>query len=602
MLGRLGAIGITFYNGYSFPASETVETLAYKCTPHYDTSGRTVIYSDFDVTIRWFIADATITSREVQDMVARLQRPAGILRYTGRGFGVGEAVNTGKIWDVNWGPKPGPVELKPVGAGRTVEATWQVRFSIPTCDDAIYRQGVREFCFSVEYAKDRSGLTTRTYKAHASILITRSSVGSRKIDRTADDLLESIAPDPIEGFRRESVTHSLSEDKSTITLTVVDVQFPALAPPPGCVDAQLEHSYTLAPGTLAKWTGRFVGLYEVARSPTIAVDTVRTVQDFLARVDGRLGEVAGIIIGRGLPGLPRPENDGERLGRNRIIPVGCEIAEPNAYGRRQIRISLSYLVAGVGFSEIIEKGGLWKPWGTQYNLWRLSTPTLHNPRGEAGLVFNPGDDRIIDACGRAAPATLGSGGGGGGGRPSVTQVSPAGGFTLGVIDAIRAIFPGPDPASSWVEYQCGVVIRTQTGRVVVNTLPNTPITTDHNLGNWDVNRGVTANVPSGSPFPPLAEQLRDRQSGATTTVHQRAAPTLYVTLQGHAVRVGHPVPVPELLTVGGRTPTLVGEPMFASQIVGNALVPVYAARWQMTYVVTEPPTAPIATPPNLFLA
>jgi len=76
MLGRFGAVTITEYNGYSFQGPEAVETRGYKITPVYDTARRTVIYSQFDITLHWYINGVDdVSDPRVVDMVARLQRP-----------------------------------------------------------------------------------------------------------------------------------------------------------------------------------------------------------------------------------------------------------------------------------------------------------------------------------------------------------------------------------------------------------------------------------------------------------------------------------------------------------------------------------------------
>lgn len=661
---------VTNYNGYQFPAPETVETVAYKVTPRWDASGRTITSCLFEMTLQWHIASVDGTDDEVQDMVYRLTRPAGILKYLGRGFGVGEEVNEGEVKDVNWGPKPGPVELYPIGNGLTLRARWSVSFEIPTCPDAIFRQAIREFGYALDFTTDRSGLTTRTYRAHVSIAVTRLSAESRVVPDSADRLREEIYPSLALGFRREREQWSLSEDKSTGEMTVVDVQLPALAPPPGCVDAQVEHNYKLIPNTLVKWQGTFSATYEIARSPTTANDTVGAIQDFLLKVSLRLLEVSKMIRGKGVtpvaPGGGAPPflieagvlagvdfgplvaavgggvvpDAGKPIGFKGIIPVSWDISEPNVYGKRQVRITMTYSIAGMGVSEILEKGGLWKPWGHNYDLWQKSVPTLNRARGEALLVFRPADETIIDLC-RPAPginipwgfaglatgavgaipaggaAAIAVGGAGIGAVPAAPGAAGAviggvGGAGAGALGAtgtfgelVGKMFPPPSPAASWIDYQNGVVIRTETGRVVGTTLPTTPIGTGHTNPNWDAMKDSPGNqTPHGSPFPPLSDQLRGTQEGSATFVHQRTRPILYITLAGYAVRVGYPIPVPELVQVNGATPVLVGSPVFAQAIVGNAQVPIYGARWQLTYVCPEGnvPTGAIPVPPNPYLA
>jgi len=513
------------------------------------------------------------------------------MKYKKRGFGVAEEVNRGKVWDVDWGPRVGPVDLQPLGGERTVACTWQVQFRLPTCPDAVYKNAVREFCFSLDYAIDRAGLTTRTYKAHVSIAVTRKAADSREIPDTADRLLEEITPPPLLGYERISQDRAISEDKSVLNLTVVDKQFPAFAPPPGCVSAKLRHSYdTIPPGTV-KWSGTFTGTYEVAKSATTGADTARTVQDFLSRVDDRLDEVGRMI------------SDGKPLGRAGVIPTSIRVAEPDAYANRQIEITLTYMIAGVGLADILNNGGLWKPWGTQYNHWEALTPTLHHPRGEAKLIFSAKDDRIVDLCGPADPKgptrRPGEHAGGDFGDPPASPAS--------LLGLMRKVFPPPTPERSWVDYQSQVSVQADTGRVVSKTLPiadGLASLTQSGGAHWDALQGHTTAVPGRSAFPPLQDQLRPSQTAGETVVHQRTKPTLWFRFTGSAVRVGFPVPMPELVQVNGEAVTLVGKAAFASGIVANVHVPVYGARWDLSYVATGDRAAagPNPTPPNSYLA
>lgn len=613
MLGRLPVLNITSYNGYNFPAAETIETLAYKLTATYDSARRTVTDTTFDMTIRWHIAAVGLgtTAAECEDMVARLQRPAGILQYSGRGFGVGQVVNRGNVWDADYGPRPGTIELEPAGNGLVIRCTWTVQFRIATCPDAVYKNAVREFCFAYDYQVDRSGLTTRTYKGHVSIAVTRTSVDSRVVPDSADRFLEDITPAPLLGFRRESQTRSLSEDKATLHLTVVDVEWPAFAPPPGSVDAQFEHTYSTQPGNWAKWSGTMTGTYEIVRSKGIGRDTQQAIQDFLTTADARLDRVATMIVGAGLAGiLPGGvEGAGRPVTRKGIIPISFSVTEPNVFGRRQVRISMSYFVAGVGLSEILNKGGLWTNGGSQYNHWQATTPTLFLARGISNLVFDPKtEDRIVDLCG-AAPLVVTPGATitvGGPLRPPSGPGAPgAPPANLNLSNQIQQIFPPPQPQASWIEYKNGITVHPDTGRVVGTTLPSSPLSTDRpKTTAWDSLRGITPGLPAGGLFPPLGS-MNSSQSGGETFVQQRIKSTMYVTLAGHAVRVGYPIPIPELVSVNGKTPVLVGQPAFVQQVVGNAIVPVYAARWSLTYVFTDDggiPTLPISVPPNGFLA
>src|SRR5262249_13716438 len=154
------------------------------------------------------------TSPEVQDMRARLMKPAGVLTYSGRGFG-DLTVNFGGIRDVDWGPRPLEISLKAIGAGRAVQATWTVTFCIPVCDDAVY-EGIREFTYTVRYSIDRAGYTTRYYDAELKIAQTRTNPNAKAPATSADEFREDATPPTIRGFRRASQDFQLSSDRNTL--------------------------------------------------------------------------------------------------------------------------------------------------------------------------------------------------------------------------------------------------------------------------------------------------------------------------------------------------------------------------------------------------
>ena len=76
-------------------------------------------------------------------------------------------------------------------------------------------------------------------------------------------------------------------------------------------------------------------------------------------------------------------------------------------------------------------------------------------------------------------------------------------------------------------------------------------------------------------------------------VQRRTTGTIHVWLGGYALRVGFPIPVPELLTINGIAPTLdnrIGHgEHFTQAIVGNTgLSPIVRATWWLHYVIDDP--------------
>jgi hypothetical protein len=389
------------------------------------------------------------------------------------------------------------------------------------------------------------------------------------------------------------------------------VQMPPNVPPDGVVDGSIENTWQTL-DSIASWTWTIAATYDLARVEGVPG---RVVEAYLALVLQRAAIAREMVIGAGFPGgggLPA------RLGVLRgkkvtLIPVRALASEPNVIGRTQVRLSTTCMVAGVGFSEILRSGGLWRPIGAggpgagvekEWKAWFASIPTTHSPRGHANLVLLPSDDALVDACvGTPIPVLPTK-------LPSQPTV-PVPITTNGLQKAITDAFPLPAPEQSWVGYQSFVTVHTPTGRVLGSTLPVTPLpTTRGTSAGWNAMEGLPGGTPSNqSPFPPLSnllgpsgQSLGASSAGGQTFFHQRTRPVLYVTLTGVAARIGYPIPVPEIIEINGVKPVLVGTPSWVSGVVGQTLVgPVVQAQWSMTYAFVEAqgiPTGAIPIPNN----
>ncbi len=614
------------YNGYVF--GPTADTTNFSVRPVKDPAGRTTAYSTYSITVQETIAafsNAETTDAYVEDAIARLSPNAGQLVYTGRGFG-SLAINIIDLRDVMWGPTTKNISCTPTGAGQAVLLSWTVEFCIPNCDDALYK-GILFFNYSVDFAIDRQGYTTRTYNSELQLAATKKSVNNRDLPSCADDYREQTVPKLPIGFRPESQNFALSLDKQNLKTTVVHVQMPFYAPPPGCVEAAFDESWNTQ-GSFLKWVVSFNATYDIDRD---AGNPKQAVQAYIATVRKRLdtprrdmknGDGVFVALPAAVRGNP-----------TFFIPLSASVSDPNVYGRQQVKISSTMLVtSGVGLSAVLENGGLWtrindKNSRENWEIWQASLPNTLGARGHALLALKASDDSIVDLCG---PSPLSSTIGGRTNPPTGTTGTPTGGFPGGLpglvgitgslTGILRETFPAPPPESSWLFLRMALETAAASGRVIGTTLPGNPLEMGNSqpLPAWDYNNDVPGGVPSGGPFPPLKNQFESQGNSQSqssvptgTFIQQRVKPTLYVTLSGTGLRAGYGIPVPEIIQINGKKPLLIGTPYFKQWVVYESLsCPIIKAEWSLTYAFVDdgptgsgiPNNAPIPVPPNALYA
>lgn len=590
------------YNGYTF--GPTAYTSAFSVKPNMDPARRTVMSATYKIKVSETIAGATTTSPDVLDAIQRLSRNAGKLRYEGRGFGDLEINFFGAQRDVAWGPITTSVGCEAVGAGIAVRLTWEFEFTTVNCPDGLTNSGqVLQFTYTVSDVRDKDGYTTRTYDASLTIAQTKITVADARLTNTADSQLEKMTPPIPVGFRPMSRSSRLSLDKCTLTLTIVFAQMPPYMPPVGVVDGSIEQSFNTGTGAggILNWTASLSATYDIARphgTPDMAVNA------FLALMRNRLDYIREAIVGAGVAGA-------KAGGKAAVILIGSSVSDPNLLGRTQVKIGVKYFLAGVGLSEILRTGGLWRPPpdvllsvddpNRQWKVWSTSKSisTALSARGSAALSFTPGEDKIVDACVPSAKPVLPSGFVGT--IPGLLTSGGGGGFLGGVVDFFKAFqqaFPPPDQNSSWIHYKNTITIHPDLGRVSGGTLPDEPLPTyssNRRANPWNPIGGLpNGSAAFTSPFPPLDGLLTTGSAGSSnsgqggeTFYQQRNRPSLMVTMTGEALRAGYDIPIPELVAVNGTKPVLVGNPMFTSGVVANCSVPIIGAKWSMTYLFTD---------------
>lgn len=177
--------------------------------------------------------------------------------------------------------------------------------------------------------------------------------------------------------------------------------------------------------------------------------------------------------------------------------------------------------------------------------------------------------------------------------------------------AAAAAFPAPTPERSWIAFQNSVRVEEDHGVAVSTTLPAAPPDEKQRRPAWDAARGVLPQTQSrgGVLLPPADDYSLGAgvARGRATRAQRRVEPEAYVFLEGYALRVGFPVPCPELVDLNGKP--LVncnrldrGEG-FSQGVVATAVHPIYRAVWRIRYLASEALLAgDLAVPPNESMA
>lgn len=586
--------GVCSYGEFVF--GPDTETTGVSITPQYDSAGRTVTHVLYGLDLRTHITGATSGSTSDANVAAalRILTTQGLpLVYTGRGMGDFK-INTGPRKDVIWGPKP-RVRAKPIGGDRVCEIDWHVDVCTLLCADAMWK-GLLEYNFSLAFDLDYAGYTTRRYSGHLKIAATRSLASPaafRALQDVADKYREQIVPPVPKKFRRESQSYTVSAGKDRLDFNVVDVQLPPNVPPNGIIKCEASHTYSTGTGLdqITRWVGTLSATYELA----VGTPASNAVVAFQALLLDRLDQVKTMFTGEGVgKGVPPVKSAVKPL------PHQITVSEPKIYDRTEVRLSCSYRLIGVGLAAILRAGGLWRDTGNVWATWAKFSGDAMGPRGHAKLVLATNDDKIVDLCGFTTP-TYPAVGTGPDPAPTKTSVSTA----AAVADLVKAAFPPPSAADSWMSYTCNTHVSVDTGRVVVKTLPAAPLVAKYEQPAWDA-MGSPPSGPGvgGSIFPPAGTYNQSSQV-VDTVVQQRTTPTLHIRLTGSALRAGFGIPCPELVSVNGVRPTLVngaGEGGFRQGVVGNVGVPLIGAAWDLHYVLESIPPGSLAVPPNDFLA
>lgn len=588
---NLPVSGTNSYNGYTFGVM--TETLSVNGRPVFDSAGRAVIYVIWQLQIKTKIAAANSnasTDAELETMRTLLTAPGGALNYSDKGFGdLKINVNGQNVKDVMWGPKCLGFNAILKADDKLWEVTWSVEVAIPECSAATYENAIMELCYGVSYTIDRSGYTTRVITGHLQIAQTRLFQADRRLRFDADFYRDKIWPALLYGFRRSGSQFTLSEDKCRLDYSITDEEMPPNYPPKGVINVTASHTiHNSAAQAFGMFTETLEATYEMAKgfSPSDALDyfldlfSSRQFPAGLVAGNAGVGNAAAAAAGGALAAAvpaPAPQaGGGAQIVNGTIMPVAFSASEPEIYGRSIAKFSMTWTKN----LSTIEKFFVDTLWATvpnsDWNLWSANANGALSYRGVAGLKFNPDDDILVDLCQNRTPF--------------VSQPPPRNSRLSSTQRKLRDLFPPPPAASSWVFFRNQLFVDYQSQDIVHAPLPTTPVLTidpgpppnDFTTSGW--------NVPQQINAPKLI-------------IQKRGAPVFVVTMRGEACRANFPIPIPELLRVGGvpvfeidQKPEQNGQ-----EVVADVGYPIYWAWWERRYQLLSAPSGPIEIPGNPFV-
>lgn len=584
-----------FYNGVSFGTPTRTEV---SIKPLPDPAGRTAVANVYTLKVHTLAAEANqalgqTADADVEALRNRLTAYGGELRANNLGIGRNLHVNRpggGGIRDLMWGPKPQLLKLVTHGL-HAVEIDWECQFAILDCEDAVFEQELLELNFSVSWALDQSGYTTRTFQGHLKIPQTRRTQADRTLSDQADAYRERVVPPALVGFRRTEQSFELSPDKCMLTFKVVDAEVGPYYPPEGVVEVSMSHEVRNGArwsGFGGQWVGTLSANYELARN----VDRATAYKYFLKALLGRADRA-------------REAPFGEGRERQQAFLISFRASHPEVYGRRGASFSASYTFLST-LADLAKASGLWaSPPDSDPELWRgsLSTTAFHL-RGNAKLSFAAtGEgipDVIVDLC---LPGSR---------QQSLHAESPeAPDFTLE--GEVRN--PLPEPGTSWLHFQSSLTVEQLDDTPEMKLLPSQPVnlrtlSTDpppqesydpYTLSTGPVDEGARPAAGLGLDLARAGslwvygDSAAQAKSRFVTQV--RDVPQVYVTLRGRALRAGYEVTPPAVAQVGGCdvTPANREGNGFGRAVVGSYFgVQVYGCVWDLRYRVLGVPEGQLA--------
>ncbi|MCC7422530.1 MAG: hypothetical protein IT428_19800 [Planctomycetaceae bacterium] len=560
MASSLGNTGTISYNGWTF-AGPRIKT-ALSIQPEYDRSGRTVISDTYTIDVTAWVTDNSdglggtggSASLNMTSIATLLSQSGGALVFSGLGYGDIEVNTNASNRDLKFGPKPQLIRCRPIGGTGAFEVMWTVTACIARCGSGSIVGTVgnlRSFNYGATYNIDRAGLLTRTVAGTIEIILNRSSAGAQTIAKTVDDFKGAFSVTIPNGFRRDRYDWQIADDKSSANFTIVDSELPSNnAFPPGVIDMSMTHSVGVSRPRIATITNTISGSVDYCRPYT-----------------------AGLVWERVLMIIRERIQNAKAKAKNAVILDDVLITE--SIFERRIDFSVRYRILGTKFGKLLSTTGLFSPIAsTNFQSWgqSLDQTAWHN-RGVSRLKMNAADDKIVDVCNQ--PGTI-----------KITDVYESRGASQNQGELTNDC---PPKDSSYIGYDSWLKVDTDTPTVELYPIPSvSPAASVVAGGLGAAALGAMVKGPDGSAYPPGTEKPPSLGSSLVRSILQKVGEaSVKVTLSGRGLRVCYPVEIPSLVKIWEKEPKIQRSlcTIENSEIGTMGGLPVYAAKWSLTYIV-----------------
>jgi hypothetical protein len=540
---------VVIYNGIEFGSADLKTEISAECV--MDPANRALEHVAFTFTFqRLFKTD------NIQELLNKLTSPGGNLTIDGLGFVNMNINGDGPIYDADYGPKPRVLRCHPLAGSLWWDVTFEISTAIPHCYGGTpnYLRAIQSLTYSVTFAIDLEGMTTRTIEGMLKVPATRLSPTSHTVVVSADDWREVIQPKVPLGFARVSQNYPLSNDRRILSFSIVDREINSdSAYPDGIVSIRVTERIRNRAADMRMWFYSIDGTLSVARPFPKALAWQKFAMIVQERKNYQNQQGRSVVI-------TRSSRTSERRG-GVVMLTSLEI-EDDVYGR-STNFSMSWMLAST-LSSVIRVSGLFRPAQGSWETWRESMSLIWSQRGAANLAFTADQDVIVDLCG----------------QDEVQTDSPSERLEL-EDDATQAGTTCPPPDQSWIHYELELSYRDASNQLRHKPLPLPGSVSDADAADDGDIYGTEASGPRVS-----------RITVPDDIIQTRVGQTLTVYLRGTATRAGYDIPTPRigLAFEDGVVSPSIEEEDVRRRIVGDTgSCPIYKADFNIRYSFVRTP-------------